>query len=57
MASARSEHGSLEVVVDEGPLELPPRVDGVWLEALKPREGWGLQSYLKVESFCGVGSP
>jgi hypothetical protein len=38
MASARSDHGSLEVV-DEGPLEVLPQVDGVWLEAFKPREG------------------
>jgi hypothetical protein len=28
MASARSDHGSLEVV-DEGPFEVLPRVDGV----------------------------
>jgi hypothetical protein len=38
MASAHPDHGSLEVV-DEGPLEVLPRVDGVWLEAFKPREG------------------
>jgi hypothetical protein len=41
MASARPDHGALEVV-DEGPLEVLPRVDGVWLEASKPREGRGL---------------
>jgi hypothetical protein len=38
MASTRSDHGSLEVV-DERPFEVLPRVDGVWLEAFKPREG------------------
>jgi hypothetical protein len=38
MASARPDHGSLEVV-DEGPLEVFPRVDRIWLEAFKPREG------------------
>jgi hypothetical protein len=56
MASARPDHGSLEVV-DEGPLEVLPRVDGVWLEAFKPREGCRLQSHREVESFSGVGSP
>jgi hypothetical protein len=56
MASACSNHGSLEVV-DEGPLEVLPGVDGVWLEAFKPSDGRGLQSYREVESFGGVGSP
>jgi hypothetical protein len=56
MASARSDHGSLEVV-DEGPLEVLPEVDGVWLEAFKPSEGHGLQSYREVEGFGRVGSP
>jgi hypothetical protein len=56
VASARPDHGSLEVV-DEGLLEVLPRVDGVWLEAFKPREGRGLQSHQEVESFCRVGSP
>jgi hypothetical protein len=56
MASARSDHGSLEVV-DEGSLEVVPGVDGVWLEAFNPSEGRGLQSYQEVESFGGVGSP
>jgi hypothetical protein len=55
MASARPDHGSLEVV-DEGPLEVLPRVDRVWLEAFKPREGCGLQSHREVESFGVVGS-
>jgi hypothetical protein len=55
VASTRSDHGSLEVV-DEGPLEVLPRVDGVWLEAFKPHEGFGLQSHREVESFGGVGS-
>jgi hypothetical protein len=41
VANTRSDHGSLEVV-DEGPFEGLPRVDGVWLEAFKPREGCGL---------------
>jgi hypothetical protein len=54
VASAHSDHGSLEVV-NEGPLEVLPRVDGVWLEAFKPSEGCGLQSYREVESFGGVG--
>jgi hypothetical protein len=44
MVSARPDHGPLEVV-DEGPLEVLPRVDGVWLEAFKPHEGCGLQSH------------
>jgi hypothetical protein len=56
VASARPDHGSLKVV-DEGPLEVLPRVDGVWLEAFKPCEGRGLQSHREVESFCRVGSP
>jgi hypothetical protein len=46
MASARPNHGSLEVI-DEGSLEAFPRIDGVWLEAFKPREGCGLQSHRK----------
>jgi hypothetical protein len=41
MVSTRSDHGSLEVV-DEGPFEVLPQVDGVWLEAFKPREWCGL---------------
>jgi hypothetical protein len=44
MASARPDHGSLKVF-DEGPLEVLPQVDGVWLEAFKPHEGRGLQSH------------
>jgi hypothetical protein len=56
MASTCSDHGSLEVV-DEGLFEVLPRVDGVCLEAFKPREGCGLQSHREVESFGGVGSP
>jgi hypothetical protein len=44
-------------VVDEGPLEVLPEVDGVWLEAFKPSEGHGLQSYREVEGFGRVGSP
>jgi hypothetical protein len=56
VASACPDHGSLKVI-DEGPLEVLPRVDGVWLEAFKPREGCGLQSHREVESFGGVGSP
>jgi hypothetical protein len=38
VASACSNHGSLEVV-DEGPFEVHPGVDGVWFEAFKPSEG------------------
>jgi hypothetical protein len=41
MVSARPDHGSVEVV-DEGPLEVLPRVDGVWLETFNPCEGRGL---------------
>jgi hypothetical protein len=43
MMSTCSDYGSLEVV-DRGPLEMLPGVDGVWLEALKPSKGCGLQS-------------
>jgi hypothetical protein len=56
VARARPDHGSLEVI-DEGPLEILPRVDGVWLEAFKPYEGRELWSHREVESFGGVGSP
>jgi hypothetical protein len=56
VVSARPDHGSLDVV-NESPLEVLPRVDGVWLEAFMPREGCGLQSHREVESFCGVGPP
>jgi hypothetical protein len=56
VASVCSDHGSLEIF-DEGPLEVLPGVDGVWLEAFKPSEGCGFQSYQKVESFGGVGYP
>jgi hypothetical protein len=56
VVSARSDHGSLEVV-DEGPLEVLPGVNGVWLEAFQPSEWCGLQSYWEVESFGRVGSP
>jgi hypothetical protein len=41
MVSARPDHGASKVV-DEGPLEVLPQVDGVWLETFKPREGCGL---------------
>jgi hypothetical protein len=56
MASARSDHGSLEFV-DEIPLKVRQGVNGVWLEAFKPSEGFRLQSYREVESFGGVESP
>jgi hypothetical protein len=56
MVSARPDHGFLEVI-NEGPLEVLPRVDGVWLEAFKPCEGHELQSHWEVESFDIVGSP
>jgi hypothetical protein len=42
MVRACSDHGSLEVV-DEGPLEVLPGVDGVWFETFKPSEGHGFQ--------------
>jgi hypothetical protein len=38
MVSACSDHGSREVV-NEGPLEVLPGVNGVWLETFKPSEG------------------
>jgi hypothetical protein len=38
-------------------LEVLPRVNGVWHEAFKPREGRGLQTHWEVESFGEVGSP
>jgi hypothetical protein len=56
VASVCSDHGSLEIF-DEGPLEVLPGVDGVWLEAFKPSEGCGFQSYWEVECFGVVGSP
>jgi hypothetical protein len=56
MVSAYSDHGSLEVV-DEGPLEVLPGVDGVWFEAFKPSEGCKFQGYREVECLGGVGSP
>jgi hypothetical protein len=56
VASACPDHGSLEVI-NEGSLEVLPRVDGVWLEAFKPHEGCALQSHQEVESFGGIGSP
>jgi hypothetical protein len=56
MTSACSDHGSLEVV-DKGLVEVLPGVDGVQLEAFKPSEGRGLQSYPEVECFGGVESP
>jgi hypothetical protein len=49
VASTCSDHGSLEVV-DESPLEVLPGVDGVWLEAFRPSEGHGFQSYWEVEN-------
>jgi hypothetical protein len=55
MMSTCSDHGSLEVV-DEGPLEVLPEVDGVRLEAFEPSEGRGFQGYREVESLGGVGS-
>jgi hypothetical protein len=55
VASACCDHGSLKVV-DECPLEVLIGVDGVWLEAFKPSERCGYQSYQEVECFGGVGS-
>jgi hypothetical protein len=40
MTSTCSDHGSLEAV-DEGPLEILSRVDGVWFKAFEPSEGRG----------------
>jgi hypothetical protein len=56
VASPCPDHGFLKVV-DEGPLEIIPQLEGVWCEAFKPREGRGLQSHREVEGFCRVGSP
>jgi hypothetical protein len=55
MVSTCSDHGSREVV-DEGPLEILPRVDGVRREALEPSERCRFQGYQKVERLGGVGS-
>jgi hypothetical protein len=44
-------------VVDEGPIEVFPGVDGVWFEAFKPSEGCGFQGYWEVECLGEVGSP
>jgi hypothetical protein len=55
MMSTYSDDGSLEVV-DEGPLEILPGVDGVWLETLEPSERHGFQGYREVECLGGVGS-
>jgi hypothetical protein len=38
MVSTYSDHGSLEIV-DEGPLEVLPGVDGVWFKGFEPSEG------------------
>jgi hypothetical protein len=48
---------ALREVVDEGALEVLPRVDGVWFKAFKPSEGHGFQGYREVESLGGIGSP
>jgi hypothetical protein len=56
VASVCSDHGSLEVV-DEGLLEVLPRVDGVWFEAFEPSEGRGFQGHREIECLGGVGSP
>jgi hypothetical protein len=56
VASACSDHGSLEIV-NEGPLEVLPGVDGVWFEAFEPSEGRGFQVHQKVECLGRVGSP
>jgi hypothetical protein len=37
VASICSDHGSLEVI-DQGPFEVLPGVDGVWFKAFKPSE-------------------
>jgi hypothetical protein len=47
MMSTCPNHRSLEVV-DEGPLEILPRVDGVRLEALEPSERYGFQGDREV---------
>jgi hypothetical protein len=56
MTSTCSDHGSLEVV-NEGPLEILPGLDGVWFEAFKPSEWRGFQGHQEVECLGGVGSP
>jgi hypothetical protein len=55
MTSTYSDHGSLEVV-DEGCLDVLPRVDGVWFKAFEPSEGCGFQGYWEVEYLGGVRS-
>jgi hypothetical protein len=55
MMSTCLDHGSLEVV-DEGPLEILPGVDGVCLEAVKPSERRLFQGYQEVERLGRVGS-
>jgi hypothetical protein len=55
MVNACSNHGVLEVV-NEGPFEVLPGVDGVWFETFKPSEGSGFQGYRVVECLGGVGS-
>jgi hypothetical protein len=56
MASACSDHGSLEVV-DEGRLKVLSGADGVWFKAFKPSEGHAFQGYREVECLGGVVSP
>jgi hypothetical protein len=56
MMSTGSDHRSLKVV-NEGPFEVLPRVNGVWFEAFKPSEWRGFQGHQEVECLGGVGYP
>jgi hypothetical protein len=55
MTSTYADHGSLEVV-DEGPIEVIPGVDGVWFKSFEQSEGRSFQGYYEVECLGGVGS-
>jgi hypothetical protein len=56
MMSTCLDHGSMKVV-DQGPLEILPGVDGVRLEALEPCERRRFQGNREVERLGTVGSP
>jgi hypothetical protein len=55
MTSTCSDLGSLKVV-DEGPLEILPGVDGVRLETLEASERHRFQGYREVERLVVIGS-
>jgi hypothetical protein len=56
VASACPDHGALEVV-DEGPLEVLPRVDGAWLETFKPRKVCGSRATGNYRAFVELDPP